>query len=404
MNAQGLKYYIDFDKELTRADSKDGKERIGRQINVANPIRAVWPLTRLNDCEGKIRSGDMTPVIKRGSVLDEVRNDYERAEVLNVVGKLRYGADNMLMSDLGAAINSNLTNPKSRAEFYNVTNWTDDGKIVKTSVTMSREGAVKMALGPLVDGNGRALSGAGPVVKECRKRLIDLLTEKRPPPRAMTTMSLGGELMCAMAAPVRMADVGLSDKRAMYQIELDRRFFPVQEREEGGYKTKGLYVHQVAGLYTVLSFGRHLMRQRKLLDGTNGPDSPGAHKTVLYIQAAMEMATFAPGLIRKRSNGRYDLRFRQRSTVEALRPSAVEKDRPYWRCRWGEVSKYIASVGRMYKTAIDELGILEKLDDRVLIPAIERGAEFIPENDEIFYIKAQNVKSNNIKCLQKKTL
>lgn len=403
MSTQDVEYCLDFDREVHNVKSVDGKEKIGRQINIVNPIRQVWPLARKKDIERKIRDGRITPVIRRRGVLDAVRTDEERAEVLNIVGKLKYGADNMLMSDLGAAINSNSThpNPNNRAEFYNQTDVVNrDGNVLSTSVVMSREGAIKLALGPLVDSSGRAITGAGKTVKKCRERLESLLMMKVPPPVAMTTMNLNGELLSAMAPPVHISEIAFS-KRPLYKIVIDRRFFPVQDKPEKGRVVKDLYVHQVAGLYSVLRFGSRVLGKRL--------HAEHAYKVVMYLQAAMDVKAFAPGILRRLANGRYDLCFREESTVKSLVKTDCEvKEDIQWlksrlynnngRLLFQRFSEFIANCGQMYMAAINELGILEQLNDNILIPATDKGAQYYrsdPETPELLYLKAQKVKRDS---------
>ena len=90
-----------------------------------------------------------------------------------VVAKLKYGAHHALFHDLGVGIYTALTRPNSPVQFYDVRHLRDtkSGKIEKTVVTISGEGIVKLALGPLVNDNGRAITGAGPIVGEQKDRL-----------------------------------------------------------------------------------------------------------------------------------------------------------------------------------------------------------------------------------------
>lgn len=391
---------LDFsESEMGAAkETKFGKERIGRQINVVNPIRMVYPTTRKCELVDKIKTGKVEArnydetLLRRGvtGVLD---SEEQLQELALIVSKLKYGADHTLFNDLGAAINSALTDPGSNAEFYKVDHlvFQGSGKIRETSVHVSLEGLVKLVMGPLVDSKGRSVAGAAPVVKEVKRRLLDLLYAKRPTPRASATVMGPNGLVYALSVPIRIGDIS-SDR--VFEVRIDRRFYPVQEKE-GKARIKDLHIHQVAGLSSVLSFGRYILRQQKAYQTSSFPDTPEAYKAVLYIQAAMEMRKFAPSIISPLSRGRYNITFRRTPTIRELRPCAIRNAEG--KISYKEVSNFISNVGRMYASAISELGILDCLHPMILIPATERGAEFPKNEGGVVYIKAQKaVKSTQL--------
>ena len=112
----------------------------------------------------------------------------------------------------------------------------------------------------------------------------------------------------------------------------------------------------------------------------------------MYLQAASEVKTFAPAVIRYQHPDRYNFIFRRDSTVRELRPEAIGGN---GYIHFAEFSQFISNVGRVYAAALSELDIVDRLHKDTLVPASDRGAEF--PNDisrEIVYIKADTVRKS----------
>ena len=372
-------YSLDLSEHpLTEAEKQ--RERIPRQISVVYPIRTVYGETRLSDLAEQVRTGERE-FLERG-VTALIRSDKDAETLALTVARMRYGVDNVLFHDLGVGIHTALTRPNSGIQLLDVNHLRrDDDKIEKTVVTVSLAGLFKLALGPLVDDNGRAITGAGPVVKEMKNRLRAVLYAVNPEPIAAVSINKDGERIVIHGKPI-IIDKWRSDA---FQIQIDHYFFPMVEKEDE-LKIKELYIHQVAGLASVLSFGRYLLSQGQK---TNYPKTTDAHKLLLYMQAASEMAKFAPNIIKRHGEGRYNFVFRRNTTVKDLRPSAISSQ---GRIRYKDFSAFVGKSGHMYLKALEELGVIDDLAADTLIPAIERGAEFPDEySREVVYVKAEHL-------------
>lgn len=376
---------LDFsDSPIANFDKKE--EKIGRQVNVVYPVRTVYGETRRKQLSDDI--GNRTKTFMEVGATGLIQSDKDAETLATIVAKLKYGARHAQYHDLGVGIYSALTRPHSDVQFYDVQHLrNNDGVIVKTAVTLSRPGLEKIAFGPLVDTNGRAVTGVGPVVKELRKSLHSVLYGLQPEPFAAASVHKKRDDGSDIDVVIHGRPVTVNNfTKDAFTIVLDNHFFPVMEVEGAGLKVKNeLYIHQVAGLYGVWAFGRWLLHQQ----GSHKlPQAPDAHKTLLYLQAASELRTFAPEVIRRNGSGRYNFAFRRVPTVRELRPEAIHSG---GYVRYKEFSRFIADVGQAYLTAINELGIINEMDPRTLVPATDRGSEFPEKFPEVVYIKADEV-------------
>ena len=376
-------FLIDFsDEPLTNFNAR--RERIGRQTSVVYPVRNVYGETRRHELADDIRSGASR--YADVGVRDVIhRSPAEAAAIAMIVAKLKYGARHAQYHDLGTGLYSALTRPSSGIQFHDVQHLRNDsGQIKKTAVTISREGLEKIVFGPLVNDQARAVTGAGPVVKELRKSFHSVLYGAEPEPFAAASVMTERGQIVIHGRPITVNKF----HGDVFLIELDNAFFPLIQNADGELRARNEpYIHSVAGLYGVWAFGAWLQKQR---GDTGIPQAPDAHKTLLYLQAASEVRTFAPSVVQKQGNGRYNFTFRRMPTVRELRPSCVSSE---GYVRYAEFSRFISGVGRAYLAAIQKLGILNDLHPHVLIPATDKGAQFPPENDEIVYVKAEQVEN-----------
>ena len=377
-------YFLDFSEHpISTFDKKN--EKIPRQYSVVYPIRTVYPETQRNKLSDEVRKKERAFLKAGVSALVKSEKDVETLAL--TIAKLKYGANHTLFHDLGVGIHTGITRPNSNISFFDVRHFKDDstGKIAKTVVTVSLEGLYKLALGPLVNNNGRAISGAGPVVKEQKKRLSHILYGEIAEPIAAASVNTpNGKKVVIYGKPI------IIDKfhKDAFHLQLDNYFFPVVETEDA-LKMRELHLHHVAGLSSVLSFGRYLLNFGKGRKG-DYPETPEAHKVLLYLQAACEMYYFAPGVVKKQAEGRYNFVFRKKPTVKELRPDAIRAD---GYIRWKDFSTFIAKTGIMYGTALKQLDILDHLHPKTLVPATDKGAQFPKDiSDQIVYIKADTVK------------
>ena len=356
------------------------KENIKRQTSSVIPVRVVYPEAVRSKVAAEIKSGKRAVFENNGVTgLIESRDDAEY--VARIMAKLKYGSSHILFNDLASGLYSAYTRKEGFSEARQLVD-KETGRPEKTLFTLSHEAIYKLMLGPLVNSNGRAISGAGPVVREIKDQILPILRGEQVEPTACATIQKvrpdGVRIEAAVfGKPIIIDKWSTSAARIM----LDHYFFPILESDTiAGDK----YLNQVAGLTAFLSFGRFLLRQRQ---GGSYPQTPDAHKLILSLQAAFEMRGFAPGIVKENSLGRANVTLR-RTAVKDLRPEAVAST---GRIDFRAFSDFVSRVGQMYRTALDETGIEAQLPHDVLIPATERGAEF-PTNPRVVFIKVDKDK------------
>lgn len=368
------------------------QEIIPRQIGVIHPSRTIWGYTQHSLVSSQIEEKKRR--LFETGVKGFIENEKQLQELTSKVALLRYGVEHCLFHDLGAGLYSALTAPHSDIHFADVRPLIDGktGQTIKTAITLSEEGIYKLTLGPLVNENGRGVAGCGPVVKELKDRIRAILNGLEGEPYALASLNIpsqnGNEEIRAaiFEKPIIISAQG----NGGYQIQLSNYFYPVKTDNEQ-MKAKELFIHSVAGLHSVLAFGRYLETQR----GEKGlPQAREAHRAILHLQAGYEMRAFAPDLVKRQGQDRVNIMFRRRPTIKELRPGAIE---PSGRINYAEVSRFMANAGTMYARAVYELGILPELNADILVPATFKGAEF-PDTEaggrgkEIVYLKADTVR------------
>lgn len=386
-------------KEQPILDKKGFAENICRQYSATYPIRTVYGETRKNKLvheigtmERRFYCDESDEQFLKEGVSGIIKSKEDAQQVASALARLRYGANHTLYHDLGVGINTVLTRPNDPSHFYDVRHlYTDEGKIAKTYVTISLEGIVKLSLGPLVNNKGRAIAGATETVKKQKRLLLDLVVGKKPEPFAMASITKGNINAAIYGKPLSVDRIYGDAVR----IVLDNQFFPIAKTDGGnGLIMKELQIHHVAGLSSVISFGRKLMKDRYSISSL--PKAPNMHKAILYMQTASEMVKFAPQIIQERKGDEVELCFRKDHTVNDLRPEAVNGN--------GDVSfpgfiNFMNNTGKVYNEALEELGIYDHLHDDTLIPLTNKSAYFPSEKNKkhLLYIKAIKAKKKKKK-------
>jgi len=352
------------------------KEHIKRQTSAIIPMRVVYPETQRTKIAREIEIG-RRKVFESDGLLGIIESVEDAQYVARVMAKLKYGSSHILFNDLASGLYSAYTRKEGFAEEPCQLVDKETQQPVKTIFTLSHEAVFKLMLGPLVNDRGRAISGAGPVVSQIKDQIIPILRGEKVEPVACSSIQKttrdGRKIEAAVFGKPIVIDKWTT---SAVRIILDHYFFPIFESE---VKASDKFLNQVAGLGAFLSFGRYILKKR---GQNNFPQTPDAHKLILSIQAAFEMHGFAPGIVRENSLGRHNVTFR-RTAIKDLRPEAMESNgRPNFKA----FSKFVSSVGIMYRAALDETGIIEHLPPNVLIPATERGAEF-PDDPRIVFVK-----------------
>ena len=371
------------------------EERISRQINSIFPLRTVYAETERKQLANDVRAGSREAFLRDG-VTSALTTQEEREEFALILDRLKYGASNVLFHDLAVGIWSALTRPETKDCFLHVTKAVDEasGVIERTTVVVSREGIFKLALGPLVDNNGRSVTGAGPVVDQQKRLLKEVLYGKTGEPMLISSIhqTQDGQKVVVARKPVSIQAISSSRQRELFEVTIDNCFFPVVEN--GDKLVVGeRFLHSVAGMSGVLALGQYILRGR----GYTGliPNVPEAHKIMLFLQAAAECQAFSKDIVEYNAKtGRYNIAARRLPTVKELRPSVIsypKARKPYINYR--AFSEFMGSCGLIFLTALQELEIADLLDPRTMIPAIERGAEFPDQQgyENIVYLKADRL-------------
>ena len=371
------------------------EERISRQINSIFPLRTVYAETQRKQLADDVRAGSREAFIREG-VTSALTTQEEREEFALILDRMKYGASNVLFHDLAVGIWSALTRPETKDCFLHVTKAVDEasGVIERTTVVVSREGIFKLALGPLVDNNGRSVTGAGPVVDQQKRLLKEVLYGKTGEPMLISSIhqTQDGQKVVVARKPVSIQAISSSRQRELFEVTIENCFFPVVEN--GDKLVAGeRFLHSVAGMSGVLALGQYILRGRgysRLI-----PNVPEAHKTMLFLQAAAECQAFSKDIVEYNAKtGRYNIAARRLPTVKELRPSVIsypKARKPYINYR--AFSEFMGSCGLIFLTALQDLEIADLLDPRTMIPAVERGAEFPDKQgyENIVFLKADRL-------------
>lgn len=408
---------MNAEQQLLKFDKT--KENIPRQITAAVCTRPIYPEVVKGYIADKAKNKDYDKIYsspQKRFEMEGIQGYIEKTEdALIVAGSLaryRYSVDNAYISDIGAGLHSMVTlQNKGLFEWYELQSISmTTGIIEKTGarIVLSTDTLRKAMFGSLVDHNGRAIHGAGDIVGDAWEKIQPILDGKVPMPRAYASIRKNiyqanekGKLIkdkkgnyifdrtieaLVEGEPIRVYRK-MSGARDALIIDLDYFFFPAVE-SNGELKMKEQYLHQVAGLTSFLQLGARIHRGGIK---TGSIDVTTARKIILAAQAAFELWTFAPGIVKENQSGRINISLR-RGAVGDLYPSAVDKGTG--RIRFKEFSDAVSLAGQYFNNAIEATGIKEELltHKNILIPATNKGAEFPKEHPQIVYIKADRAK------------
>jgi hypothetical protein len=368
------------------------KEKVRRQVTAITPERNAYPELQKNRLTGQLSGGERV-LFERDGVTGLISREEDALEVAATFARYRYGVQNAYISDIGAGVYTMLTRGTGLYDKRLIYTRDESGneEVVGARVILSMSTLYKALLGPLVDDNGRAISGAGPIVKEAKKAVMPIINGESPMPRAYASIEKKQKDGTKISAMIEGEPLSIYRKitgaKDAVVVDLDYFFFPAVQTEDGYKVAKdSQYLHQVAGLTSFLSFGRYLTRQRH---PGSYPDTTTARKILLAAQAAYELRYFAPDIVRENRSGRLNIALRRRS-VNELYPSAVDNTTGW--IRFKDFSRAVADSGQFFRAALDATGIGEVLPNSVLIPAEKSGAEFPKDKPNIVYVKADQVK------------
>lgn len=399
------------------------QENIPRQITSAYCTRAIYPETRKNYIADKVSNGDyemLTATAQNEFEIEGVRgyikNDMDALTVAATLARYRYSVANGYMFDLGAGLHSMMTQNKTGLyECMEIGTRDKEGYFTPTGarIICSIDTLKKAMFGPLVDHNGRGLHGTGDIIKDAWRRVQPILDGLAPMPRAFASihknvhkqheegknkgkfiLDKNGNKILDHVAEALVEGEPISVYRKMtgtkdaVVIDLDYFFFP-SVFKNGQARMKGQYIHQVAGLTAFLQLGAREINSR-IGNSAKAIDVQTARKIILTTQAAYELRTFAPDIVKENHSHRINISLR-RNAVKDLYPSAV--DNTGW-IRYKDFSNAVAMSGLYYNEAINFTGIKDELikQNEVVLLATEGGAEFPKDLPNVVYIKADKVK------------
>ena len=376
------------------------KESIPRQITSIIPTRNIHTEAGRGRIAQDVKNGTRKPYSKQIAFeLEGVKGLIEReADALLVAASLaryKYSVNNAYISDIGAGLYTMITTQSKG--LYDVRELimrdmqTGREDKVGARVIISFETLYKAAFGSLVNHNGRAIHGAGEIVGKAKDKIMPIIDGKVPMPRAYASVQKidrnTGETIEAVieGEPIRIYRK-MSGAKDVLIIDLDYFFFPAIEKGDG-LKAGDLYIHQIAGLTSFLQWGAKIYKEGKK---TGNIGVTTARKIILAAQAAYELRYFAPDIVKENKSGRINISLR-RGSVRDLYPSAISSQ---GRIRFKDFSDAVALAGQYYKKAIKATGIKQDLIDseKIIVPAMDKGAEFPQEHPQVVYIKADKAK------------
>jgi hypothetical protein len=324
-----------------------------------------------------------------------IQQEADALVVAASMARYKYSANNAYIADIGAGLYTMISTDQGLYDVKElISRDPRTGNEEKTGarVIISMETLYKAMFGPLVNHNGRAIPGAGDIVEAAKESIIPVIDGKIPMPRAYASVqkkTATGEMIEAVieGEPIRVYRK-VSGERDALIIDLDYFFFPAIGKGGGLRVKKGeIFIHQVAGLTSFLQLGAKIHREGHKTGSINVQT---ARKIMLVAQAAYELRYFAPGIVKENFAGRTNILLR-RTAVKDLYPSAVDTT---GRIRFRDFSDAVALAGKYFHHAINATGIMTELQKRgnVIIPAIDKGAEFPPGLPNVVYIKADRVK------------
>lgn len=363
------------------------KENIRRQVRASTPIRIVYGEAAKKYVEGQVINNERKLIINKG-VRGIIEDEDDAALVAQVFANLNYSIENAVFADMGTGLYTAYSQDPN--VFYDVeTSYFngDKNRPDRTRFTLSWEGVYKVLFGPLVDDNGRAVTGAGPIVNELKKRVKPALLGVESEPIALASINTpDGEQVSFVGKPITL--VAYNDRAV--QVSVDHMFYPLLTTEDK-FKTKEKFLHTPAGLTGLLALGA---RERRG-EGIWTPQTQVSRRLILTAQAAYEMHRFAPGITKKTRQGRIDIVLR-RHVISELFPE-VSKPSMKGKVRYGEAIRKVGAIGDVYRRGIEKLGILDQLHDATFLLADRSAAEFpgedVDHNQNAVFIKGDPVKS-----------
>lgn len=405
--------FLDFDAT---------KEKIGRQAVSIIPARIVYPEAQFHYIKNQLIEGTRKLEIDATSKTEDAQyqkflHEGVRAYVdtpekmektIQALAITQFYKANAYLADIACGLYSIATNPNERNELADVQESIIRDKNGKeTSLGMHivcTESAIrKVAAGYLVRENGETIPGAGDAMAEMARIVNPILSGLVTPPRVHASYNIedaqGNTIQLLLQGdPIRIYEAKRMTKNKvekLYSVFLDNRFFPVFWNE--GFATAaGSFVWQVGGMTAMLDYGRKeyiAWSKKNRPTQVTFPNTLEARRIMQTVNAAHSLRYFAPGIAKTNTWGRTNVVLR-RPALASLVPQGVRmKDGKPQFYNFKVCSQHIALCGRYMYLAMKNTGLLERikgdeiLKSKILIPAMDNGAEFPDNYPEAVYVK-----------------
>ncbi len=307
-------------------------------------------------------------ILESATVYSQIQNQKDIEAVGKEMAIMKYSSENCYLHDLGCGIHTALTKPENT--FANA-------EITKSAIItdISIEKVKKLMFGHVVNKNGNAIHGAGRIVKDTWYKFSKYFNNQTSFPMADTSIQKDGLTFVARGYPVRVNRTYLVNGKPIgFQIQLDRLFYPIDKDKNGNLKTNDHFLFQLTGLTAFLHFSRNLLEDKEF----NNKPKPSVNvlrRLINTYQAAFNCDRFpfiyAPITREHKGNkNRIEISL-NKNAIQEIYPHAISGD---GRINYSAFIDFCNLVGKIYKRGIDYFDI--KLNDKILIPAQDRGARF----------------------------
>ena len=391
---------INFDKT---------KENIPRQITNITPVRDVWGMTQRYTLSEQVKRREIqayrTPEgrFDIDGIIGEIKEQEDASKVAAIIARYKYTIQNHYLSDIAAGLYTMLTTSQGLYDVTEIGTRDNTGKFTPTGarIICSLSTLYKAAFGSLVNRNGNAINGTGSIIHEAKKQIMPIINGEIPMPRAYASIhkkQKGGTIKNIAAViegePIRVYRK-LSGAKDALIIDLDYYFFPCSFTNDIFNTKKGEpFIHRVAGQTVFMQLGSMLENKDKKKSQIT---IDTAIKILTAVQAAFELSYFVKGIVKENNAGRINISMR-RKIIPNIYPAAIDNSTGY--VRWKKFSDAVSLTGKYFNRAMEFTGIkneLLKIRDAqgrnlILIPAIEKGAEFPEQYLNTVYLKVDRLK------------
>lgn len=374
-------------------------ETIDRILTSTIPVRIIDPIIRgsKETAELSRKSCKTISSIDENGIFALAETDETREAIILQIAQNKFLSNASYVADMASGLYYLAT---TKAQQSGV-EWIIEGNY-SIVLLLDITAILRATFGAMVDRKGRAIWGAGDAIKQAMKTLRPLIAKETPPPVVTVRYpdpDSPGDFKCIIGEPIRILGT-IKNKEGKVEkvaVELSNYFFPVQITggewtEPITLKAEGQYLHQVAGLHTLMDIGRQRLIQElesKGLSTERIPTALTAKKFILAAQGVYNLRGLFPNLVSTNRRNRKNIMVR-RSFLKAAAPHLVSGGNKGTWIDYKQASNYISLIGQMYHQGIIAADILDDIihDPNIVMIATEAAAEFPRDLPNTFFIKA----------------